>query len=276
MRMRMLATLVLSPLVAACASGSSGVSSLAYPVPPASASYLVADTVTISLQGLGQPMEIAARSIADYRLDFVEAPVGLRVTATVEELQADVVVPMADPLGMDESGLDGSFSFVVDRMGRLTEMASPTAVEVGGQVFSAPVVGHTLFPRVAGRAGSPGESWVDSVTYSESGDAGETRVTSSLTYEVVGTLEENGRRMLEITFGGSGQVVQDLSVEGARISQSSEVEIEGHLLWDTGAGLAREIDMTMEGPGSVRVALLPGAALPTTVRWRSSVRLQDR
>ena len=227
MRMRMLATLVLSPLVAACASGSSGVPLLAYPVPPASASYLVADTVTISLQGLGQPMEIAARSAANYRLDFGEAPVGLRVTATVEELRADVV-------------------------------------------------GHALFPRVAGRAGSPGESWADSVTYSESGDAGETRVTSSLTYEVVGTLEENGRRLLEITFGGSGQVVQDLSVEGARISQSSEVGIEGRLLWDTGAGLAREIDMTMEGPGSVRVALLPGAALPTTVRWRSSVRLQDR
>jgi hypothetical protein len=46
------------------------------------------------------------------------------------------------------------------------------------------------------------------------------------------------------------------------------------VLWDTTAGLVYESELSMDGPGSVRAALLP-AALPARVTWRTRVTLQD-
>jgi hypothetical protein len=220
-------------------------------------------------------MEIAARSAATYALRFTSSGAGVRVSATVEELDASVVMPGASPLSMDEGALAGDFVFELDGRGHASSMSSPQANQLGGQVFAAPLVAHALFPRLPGRVVSAGDSWVDSVTYREEAEAGETQVRSSLTYTVVGEPQMNGRSLLEIGFEGTAQVTQDLDLEGASVVQSSEVEVEGRLLWDTGARVLYESEMTMTGPGSVRIALLPGAALPTRVRWLSRVRLRD-
>lgn len=263
--------------LAACAGGSGSAPSLGYAVPGGpDATYVVGDTLIISLQGLGQTMEIAARSAATYRLHFVPNGAGVRVTATVEQLVADVVLPMAEPLTMDGAALDGDFVFELDSRGRASSMSSPRAAELGGQVFAAPLVAHSLFPRLPGRSAAAGDTWVDSVTYREETDAGSTQVQSSLTYTVVGDAQVGGRALLEVGFTGTARVTQDLTLEGASVVQASEVEVTGRMLWDTPAGRLYESEMTMEGPGTVRVALLPGATLPTRVRWQSRVSLQGR
>jgi len=276
MRKRALVSIALCLAHASCASGSGAPPPLAYAVPgDPDVTYLVGDTVSIGLEALGQGAEIAARSAATYSLHFAATSAGVRVTATVEDLDAEVAMPMAAALAMDEAALEGDFEFVLDRRGRAIEMSSPTANQLGGQVFAAPVIAHTLFPRLPGTAVAVGDSWADSVTYAETADAGETRVRSSLTYEVVAETEDGARRLFDITFSGSGEVTQDLNLEGARITQASQVEISGRVLWDAQSGLVYESETTMEGPGTVRVALLP-AALPTRVRWHSRVRMQGR
>ena len=75
-------------------------------------------------------------------------------------------------------------------------------------------------------------------------------------------------------FEGTAEVSQALSVEGAAITQASEVDVVGSLSWDRSAGLMYESEVMMEGSGSVRAALLP-VALPTRVRWLTRVQLQD-
>jgi hypothetical protein len=182
---------------------------------------------------------------------------------------------MADPIAMDEAALEGSFEFEVDARGRVLSMSSPQANQVGGQVFAAPVLAHTLFPRLPDEAVAPGDSWVDSVTYTEAGDAGETEVRSTLTYTVLGESQRAGRNLLDVGFEGTANVNQDLEVQGASVTQASEVTVTGSLRWDVAAGLLYESETTMEGEGTVRVALLP-AALPTRVRWLTRVSLQDR
>jgi len=236
--------------------------------------YLVGDTVTIALQGLGQGMEIGARSAATYALQYDRGASGVRVTATLEDLAASVVVPLSDPISMDESGLEGEFVFELDRLGRVSSMSSPQANQLGAQVFAAPVVAHALFPRLPGRAVAMGDSWMDTVTYSEDEEAGVTQVRSSLTYTVVGEAQIDGRALSEIAFEGTAEVTQDLELEGARINQASEVEVEGRFRWDASAGLLFDSEMSMEGAGSVSIALLPGAELPTRVRWLTRIRLQ--
>jgi hypothetical protein len=263
-------------VLAACAGGGGAAPSLDYRVPSsANATYLVGDTVTIALQGLGEGMEIGARSAATYDLRYDRSADGVRVTASIENLVASVVVPMSDPISMDESGLEGEFVFELDHLGRATAMSSPQAAQLGAQVFAAPVVAHALFPRLPGRSVAAGDSWVDTVTYSEDGEAGVTEVRSNLTYTVVGDATVEGWALSEITFVGTAEVTQELEIEGASINQASEVEIEGRFRWDASAGLLYDSEMTMEGTGTVRIALLP-AAFPTRVRWLTRVRLLTR
>ncbi|MDH3422939.1 MAG: hypothetical protein OEN00_08095, partial [Gemmatimonadota bacterium] len=268
---------VLSATLTACAGGGAGVPSLVYAVPsPSDLTYAVADTVTIALQGIGQGMELSARSAATYSVHYDRSPSGMRVTATIDALAASVVMPMASPMTMDEGGLAGDFVFDLDVRGRVGSMSSPQATQLGAQVFAAPVVAHTLFPRLPGRVARAGDSWVDSVTYLEDGEAGVTQVQSALTYTLTGESQVDGRTLLEITFAGTAEVRQDLSLEGARINQNSQVEVEGRFHWDARAGVLVDSEMSMSGPGSVRVALLPGAELPTRVRWLTRVRLLER
>jgi hypothetical protein len=199
----------------------------------------------------------------------------VRVTGVVDDLAADVVLPMTAPMSIDESALEGGFTFDLDRRGRVASMSSPRASELGGQVFTAPLVAHALFPRLPDRVVVTGDTWSDAVTYTETVEAGMTSVVSTLNYTVVGTTQREGRSLTEIGFEGSAEVNQELSLEGASVTQASRLQVQGHALWDVAAGLLYESDMAMEGPGTVRVALLP-AALPTRVRWQARVRLQGR
>jgi hypothetical protein len=271
MRTRAPFALLAGLLMTSCASA--GPSSLAYGVPaPPRVSYAVGDTLTIALEGLGQTLEIGARSRATYDLSYAPGQAGLHVTATLASLAADIVTPMTEPIAMDEEAIVGDFDFELDATGRATSMTSPEA-SGGGQVFAAPIVAHTLFPRLSGGAASVGESWTDSVTYSETTEAGTTSVASTLTYTVLGETEAGGRALLEIGFAGTAEISQALSIEGATITQASEVDVDGSLEWDVAAGLLYSSESTMAGAGRVRVAMLP-AELPTTVRWVTRVQLE--
>jgi hypothetical protein len=236
--------------------------------------YVVGDTVSIAIQVPGQSLELALRSAATYRLEHEPRAGGLHVTATVERLAADVSVPMAEAMSMDESALEGDSSFDLDGRGHATSISAPTGSSVGAQVYAAgaPLIAHALFPRLPGRAVSAGDSWADSVSYHADGDSGESVVTSSLTYTVTGESRVTGRTLTDIDFVGTAAVTQNLSLEGATITQESQLDVSGHLRWDAAAGVLHDSELTMEGPGNVRMALLP-AALPTKVTWHTRVQL---
>jgi hypothetical protein len=200
----------------------------------------------------------------------------MRVTADIEALVADVTTSLTEPMSMDREALEGPFTFEVDERGRVSAMSSPAASDLGGQVFasSAPVLAHALFPRLPNRTVAAGDVWTDSVEYRQESDAGRTELRSSLTYTVLGNTTRGGRSLLEIGFTGIAGVAQELNLEGASLTHSSESEVEGRMLWDEAAGLLYESELSMSGPGSVRAALLP-AALPARVTWRTRVRLQE-
>jgi len=271
MRIRAL-SIVITSATLAC---SGGAPPLGYSAPGmADVTYVVGDTVSIAVQVPGQSLAIGLRSEARYHLDQRPSAGGLHVTAAVESLAADVSVPMTEALSMDETALEGDFTFDLDGRGHVQSMSAPTGSSVGAQIYAAgaPLIAHALFPRLPGRAVAAGDSWADSVSYRTGGDAGESVVTSSLTYTVVGTSQTGGRTLTDIDFGGTAAVTQNMSLEGATITQESELEVTGHLRWDAVAGVLYDSELTMEGPGNVRMALLP-AALPTKVTWQTRVRL---
>src|SRR5690606_24330482 len=74
----------LAVAVAACGGGPASPPALAYRLPsPAESSYDVFDTATISIQALGQSLDLRVRSAAIYDVAFARAGDGVEVTMSI-------------------------------------------------------------------------------------------------------------------------------------------------------------------------------------------------
>jgi hypothetical protein len=121
----------------------------------------------------------------------------------------------------------------------------------------------------------PGDSWVDTVSFSEGGDAGDSSQTSVTTYRVVGEAVVDGRPLLEIAFEGTQEMAQTMALQGTEIRQETQLAVRGRVLWDVQRGVMFERETVSTGTGTVRVAVAP-EPLPTRVEVRSHARLEAR
>jgi len=272
------ATALMLPLVAC--GGSTSPPALAYGLPtPAEVSYDVRDSATISMQALGQSLDLQVESSAVYDLAFARADDGVTVTLTVAELDATVAVPMAGPITIDESSVSGDLVFTLDRRGDAALVSAPAVDDAAGQLVPPLQIAHSFFPALPGTAVRPGDTWTDTISYDGDGDAagaGTVGVQRSvLEYAAVGDTVIAGRPLLQIAFNGTAEIRQTLSMQGMEIEQATDLQLTGHVLWDQQAGLMFERVTASTGTGSVRVAMMP-AELPTRFQSVSRVRLRPQ
>jgi hypothetical protein len=272
-----LAAVLMLPL-AACGGGSTSPPALAYGLPtPAAISYDVLDTATISIQALGQSLDLQVGSSAVYDMAFARAADGVSVTLTVADLDATVAVPMAGPITVDESSVSGDLVFTLDRRGDAALVSAPTVDEAVGQLVPPLQIAHAFFPALPGTAVRPGDTWADTISYGDDGNAaggGEARVQRSvLEYTAVGDTTIAGKTLLHISFDGTSEIRQTLSMQGMELEQSTELQLTGHVLWDRQAGSMFERVTTSTGAGSVRISAMP-TELPTRFQSVSRVSLR--
>jgi len=265
------------PLVA-CGGGSTSPPALAYGLPtPAEATYDVLDTATISIQALGQSLDLRVESSAVYDLAFARADDGVTVTLTVADLDATLAVPMAGPITVDESSVSGDLVFTLDRRGDAALVSAPEVDEAAGQLVPPLQIAHSFFPALPGATVQPGDTWADTISYEDTGDAAGTGTVglqrSVLEYAAVGDTVIAGRPLLQIAFNGTSEIRQTISMQGMEIEQSTDLRLTGHVLWDQQAGLMFERVTTSTGEGNVRVATMP-AELPTRFQSVSRVSLR--
>jgi hypothetical protein len=244
---------------------------------PAVTSYEVLDTATISMQALGQSLDLQVESSAVYDLAFARADEGVTVTLTVADLEATVAVPMAGPITVDETSVRGDLVFTLDRRGDATLVSAPAVDDAAGQLVPPLQIAHSFFPALPGRAVRPGDTWTDTISYEDAGDAASAGAVgtqrSVLEYAAVGDTVIAGRPLLRIAFDGTAEIRQTLSMQGMEIEQATDLQLTGHVLWDLQAGLMFERVTTSTGTGNVRVAMMP-AELPTRFQSVSRVRLR--
>jgi hypothetical protein len=264
--------------LAACGGGSTSPPSLAYGLPtPADAAYEVLDTATISIEALGQSIDLQVESAAVYDLAFARADAGVTVTLTVAELDATVAVPMAGPITVDENSVSGDLVFTLDRRGDAALVSAPAVDEAAGQLVPPLQIAHSFFPALPGTPVRPGDTWTDTISYEDTGDStsvgGERLQRSVLEYTAVGDTTIADRTLLQISFDGSSEIRQTISMQGMDIEQATDLQLTGHVLWDQRAGLMFERVTTSTGAGSVRISRMP-AELPTRFQSVSRVRLR--
>jgi hypothetical protein len=281
MRVRLYVSAACAYALAACAAGSPAPPSLAYRLPAVTdVTYDVLDTATVGIEALGQTLELEVGSAAVYGVSFSRAGEGVRVTLSVEDLAATVAVPMAGPIEVDESSITGDLVFTLDRLGQATMEAAPEVEEAIGQLMPPLQVANSFFPALPGRPVRAGDSWTDTISYGGDGSAGNAAASEStgtqrsvIEYTAVGDTVIAGTSLLRIAFDGVSEVSQTLTMQGAEIEQSTDLELEGHVLWDAQAGVMFERRTVSIGTGTVRIALMP-AELPTRFESVTHVRLR--
>lgn len=273
-RLPTLGGLVASVVLAACGTGTPSPPALAYRLPePAQVQYAAGDTLRIEINALGQTLGLSVSSTAEYDVSFTDAPDGVGATLRVRDLVADVSLPMAGAMRVDEEIVQGDLVLALDRRGDVTILESPDVEEVASAFFAGPTIAHSFFPGLPGRAVAIGDSWVDTVSYSEDGDTGASSQRSVTTYTVLGDTLVDGRALLAIGVEGTQEMRQTMALQGADVEQETSMAVRGRVLWDLQRGLMFERTSVSEGTGRVRIAAMP-EPLPTRVEARSRVRLR--
>lgn len=273
MTRRFLALATLTGTLAACAGGAPR---LEYTVPePGDVRYSYADTTVVSVSMMGQSLEMSQRAVAGYAFAFAPASEGVSVTMSVTALSGSITQPMGPPVSLDEDQVEGVLVFSLDREGN-AELAEQPRVDLeASQLVSALSLAHGFFPGLPGRAVAVGDTWTDTVSFEGREGAGERSETMVLRYVVAGDTVVADRDLLRIDVEGAGETAAELQVAGMVVSQRSDMETTGWVLWDVEEGVMFERRSEASGSGTVAVPVAPNP-LPIRVRSTRTVRLQAR
>lgn len=270
MTRRFLATLA---GLAACAGGAPA---LEYGVPdPGDVRYSYGDTTVVSVSMMGQSLELRQQGVAAYAVTFAPTADGVDVTMRVTDLSGTISQPMGPPVSIDEDQVDGALVFSLDRRGNSVVAEQPKVALEASQLVSALALAHGFFPGLPGRTVAVGDTWTDTVSYEGAEGAGARSETAILHYAVAGDTAVAGRGLLRIDVEGVSESTGDFDVSGMAVRQSSEVEVDGHVLWDAEAGVMFERRTTSSGSGTVSLPITPNP-IPIRVQSTRTIRLQER
>jgi hypothetical protein len=269
------ATLLMAAVFGACAGGPPAPPSLEYSTSGSrDLTYGYSSATTVSISMMGQSMQLSQEGTATYSVGLTSAAQGVDVRLSVADLEASISNPLGAPVTIDEGAINGSLEFSLDRIGNSMLHSEPDVAEEASQMFSGIALAHSFFPGLPGRAVIAGDQWVDTVAYEGETDMGMRSETSVLTYTVRGDTVIAGRPLLVLEMIGTVASEFDVDVQGMSVTQASDLEVEGHVLWDYQASVMFESRRTATGQGSVRIPLAP-APLPIRIESTEHARLQD-
>ena len=271
MRVRLFTIALASLALSACGGGGPpSPAGLAYALPnPATVTYVTADTAFIDIDAGGQMMQMTQAASATYAASFSRAGDGVEVTLSVEDFSARLTQPMGAPITADEAGIDGPLVFSLSRQGDVTIGSLPELSGNAAQLYAPMSTAYAFFPGLPGTAVGPGDMWTDTVAYEGSEGPGDISAVFIMSYTVVGDTVADGMTLLKLGVTGSAESEVNASIQGMEMFQSVTGDMEGYVLWDTGRGLVYEYYLSMEGQGSVEVAIAPD---PMSIRVRGESR----
>ena len=272
MNQRPLTAIFATVVAAACATSGPRIpeDTFAYSGSPAPATYDVADTMVVGVNSPLGALEIVSGSTLTVGLAFAEDSGGVRVTGTVEHLEATLDIPLGGTETADLDDLSGALAFLRGPYG-VVEVTSFPEVGSPSPMFSLPTLAYLIFPSLAAGAVDPGATWVDTVTSSFEGDVGVT-FTTVTNYTFVGDTLVDGRPLRHIATAAELTIRAEMDQLGASGDQALNGTSHGFALWDPERRLVvyawfdRQLsgDMTMPGMPTVPVEMTG----PTVLRLK--------
>lgn len=273
---KLLALLPLSTLIA-CGGGAPAEPppppALAYELPEApTAIYVQGDTAVVQVDAGGQMIDVTVASRATMSMTFEPAADGaVRVTATIDELDARATNPMAPPQTTDESEISGPVVFTLSRRGEGTLVSAPDIGDAARTFISPGVMAATFFPRLPARAVDPGDTWTDTITVATDEEGTAMDATSIITYTARGDTAVDGTSLLLVTMTGEDERRVEGNMQGMDMLQEAAGTSEGYFLWDAARRLPVEVVYTTDSTGTMEVTAAP---FPLGLRAESTTRIE--
>lgn len=275
--MRKLLLLLPLPVLAACGGGAPPAEppappALAYELPPVpTATYVQGDTAVVQVDAGGQMIDVTVASRTTMSMAFEPTPEGaIRVTATIEELDARATNPMAPAQTADESEVSGPVVFTLSRTGEGTLVSAPEIGEAARTFVSPGVMAATFFPRLPARAVRPGDTWTDTISVATDEEGTSMNATSIVTYTARGDTVVDGRSLLLVAMTGEDERRVEGNMQGMDMLQEAAGTSDGWFLWDAARRLPVEVVYTTDSTGTMEVTAAP---FPLGLRAESTTRI---
>ena len=244
---------------------------LAYRLPsPPTLGYRMADTVRVEIQALGQSLAVEGGARSDWRIEYEPDPRGVRVTATLVDLDARMSNPLGPGQLVDESQVTGPVVFTLGPRGNPDVVSFPRIEAGAAQFFTGGTIAHGFFPCLPGRSLVPGEGWVDTVSYSAAEAGAQTTVRTLWSYTAAGDSTVGDAAYQLVRASGETEQSSAGTVADAEFTQSVVGGLEGYFLWDARAGNLHSSEYRSDLSGTTEISIAP---VPLEVRVRSIVRV---
>lgn len=272
MNKRSLKTITATAVVAGCAGpgGPSPEDTFTYTLPsPPNAVYEIADTMVLGVNSPIGALEIVSGATVTMGLAFATDPGGVRVTGTVESLEATMDNPIGPAETADLDDVSGTLDVLLSRYGVVEVASFPEVSDALAPTSSFPVLAYLLFPRLAQGVLDPGATWTDSATMSFEGEVS-LNSTMASTYTFVGDTMVDGLSLLHIAVSSEVTIELEADQAGTSLNQTLAGSANGLVLWDPARRLVaygrfdRDLEGDMTVPGMPAIPV--GATGPTVFR----------
>lgn len=241
---------------------------------PTPAVYVQSDTVVVEVDAGGQTLQVDVYSDATLAATFAPAGDGATaVTIDFEAFAARQTNPMGPTTRASEADIQGTLDFVLDPRGRVTVTGEPELSGNAPDFLTGAAMAQTLFPRLPGRAVTPGDTWTDTIRVDSETPSGSIEAESVVTYTAGRDTTVAGRRLLRVDLRSEDQRYVEGSQGGMDLSQDLSGDSEGWFLWDLEAHELVESVTESELTGTMDVAAAP---IPFSVRLRGTSVLRLR
>ena len=272
MTRRTLWTIALTAVVAGCTGpgAPTPADTFTYTLPsPPSAVYEIADTMVLGVNSPIGALEVVSGATVTMGLAFATDPGGVRVTGTVESLEATMDNPIGPAETADLDDVSGTLDVLLSRYGVVEVVSFPEVSDALAPMSSFPVLAYLLFPRLAEGVPDPGATWTDSTTVSFEGEVG-LNSTMASTYTFVGDTMVDGLALLHIAVSSEVTIELEADQAGTSLNQTLAGSANGLVLWDPARRLVaygrfdRDLEGDMTVPGMPAIPV--GATGPTVFR----------
>ena len=238
-------------VVAAGCGGPSGPypTGFGYGLPsPPEATYLIADTVSVTATlPVGELVTAGGYSL-ELDLTFAADPGGVRVRGIAQSFDGALAAPGEVNLTTDLSYLSETLEFVTNRQGVVGVESFHQIAGAPSHVFFPARLPHDLFPRLPDSVVDPGSTWVDTVRWHSDGWEAEGDSRGVYTYTLVGDTVVDGRNLVHIAVAGEVRLSIFTGGPGNLTARLVKGPASGFVQWDPQRGLVAhrqyETDLT--------------------------------
>lgn len=245
---------------------------VAYIVPGnPSATYHIADTLVTAMNIPTGAMEVTITTSATLATTFAADPGGVRITATPQSLSMTMANPMMGSQTLEPEAT-GDLVFVLDPRGAVTVVSTPEIEGPAGSTAAVAGMPYEMFPRLPGAAVGAGDTWVDTISWSQEVPEATTTTTSVYTYTVAGDTVVDGSSLLKIEMAGEVDTKGTVDMGGMSADQTITGTDTGYALWDIAAGQLHSMKLERDYTGNMNT---PMGAMPMQISGTSHRRLEN-